>query len=78
MLATVPGAADRVVSGIYDKALMLARFPRLGYRYEPIDDREIRIVLYGNYRITYLLTEDETVQIIGVFHAALEIEHYLR
>jgi toxin ParE1/3/4 len=39
--------------------------------------REIRILLYEHYRITYLIKQDGNIDIIGVFHGALEIERYL-
>ncbi len=47
-----PSAAVDVVNGIYDKAQLLKSFPVIGYRYEGPEE-EIRILLYGHYRITY-------------------------
>ena len=44
-------AAHKVVAGIYEKIQMLCRQPRIGHRYEPITDREVREILYGHYRI---------------------------
>jgi plasmid stabilization system protein ParE len=49
-----PTAAARVVNGIYKKARLLTRFPAAGYLYES-PEHEIRILLYGHYRITYLI-----------------------
>ncbi|MGO9110128.1 MAG: type II toxin-antitoxin system RelE/ParE family toxin [Thermoguttaceae bacterium] len=72
-----PSAADKVVSGIYEKIQLLRKHPRLGQRYEPIADREVREVLYGHYRITYLVKSDQHVEILGIFHGAMEIERYL-
>ena len=43
-----------VVTGIYEKIKVLSEHPRLGQRYQPICDREVREILYGHYRIEYL------------------------
>jgi plasmid stabilization system protein ParE len=72
-----PPAAKRTVQGIQRKARLLAKSPRLGYRHEPIQDREVRIILYGRYRIAYLIKSDKEIDIVGIFHAALDIERYL-
>ncbi len=49
----------------------------MGHRYEGIPDREVRILLYGHYRIAYLVKENDDVDILGVFHGALDIKKYL-
>jgi len=55
-----PESAASVVSGIYNKAQILQTQPRIGYLYEHELEEEIRILLYGHYRITYqiLATND--------------------
>ena len=70
-----PQAATRTVQGIYDRAQDLARFPELGQRY-PASDRHVRILLYGHYRIAYLVANDKNISILGVFHGALDITRY--
>jgi plasmid stabilization system protein ParE len=72
-----PEAATRVVEGVYERAKVLSQFPKLGYRYEGIPDREVRVLLYGHYRIAYLVKSDDEVDVLGVFHGALDIERYL-
>ena len=72
-----PVAAARVVEGIYERAQVLSEFPQIGHRYEGIADREIRILLYGHYRIAYLIKSEEGIDILGVFHGALNIQRYL-
>ena len=37
----------------------------------------IRILLYGHYRIACLLKPDDNIDILGVFHGALDLERYL-
>jgi len=71
-----PVAAGKVVSGIYKKAQLLSDFPEIGYTYRKEPEGEIRILLYGHYRIAYLLNES-SVDILGVFHGSLQIERYL-
>ena len=72
-----PGAAANVIDGIYERAQILIQFPRIGYRYEGIVDREVRILLYGHYRIAYVVKAEEEIDILGVFHGALDIQRYL-
>jgi toxin ParE1/3/4 len=73
-----PSAAAKVVEGIYEKAQTLRQFPDIGYRYRSEKEGEIRILLYGHYRIAYLRREKEdVVDILGIFHGALDIDRYL-
>lgn len=72
-----PEAARRVVSGIYEKAQLLGRFPEIGHRHHTDAEGEIRILLYGHYRIAYLLRSSSSIDILGVFHGALDIDRYL-
>jgi len=71
-----PDAAARTVLAIYEKAQLLRLHPRLGYKYEAEQSREIRILLYEHYRITYLIKSDSNIDILGVFHGALDIDRY--
>jgi len=71
-----PEAARKVVSGIYEKAQVLRKFPEIGYRYRVEAGGEIRILLYGHYRIVYLLRPTSSIDILGVFHGALDIDRY--
>ncbi len=73
-----PSAAAEVVEGIYEKAQLLKDHPEIGYKYRSEPDGEVRILLYGHYRIAYLLSGKRTpIDILGVFHGALEIDQYL-
>ena len=72
-----PDAAQRTISGIFARVQSLKTYPRLGHRYEPETGREVRIVLYGHYRIAYLIKSEERIDILGVFHGSLSIERYL-
>lgn len=70
-----PHAAARTVQGIYDRAQDLVTFPEIGYRYLA-SSRQVRILLYGHYRIAYLVKDDGNVDILGVFHGSLDITRY--
>ncbi len=72
-----PAAAMRMVEAIREKAMSLSMFPELGCRFEREPDRNVRILLYGHYRIAYVINPNDTIDIVGVFHAALDIERYL-
>jgi plasmid stabilization system protein ParE len=70
-----PQAAARTVEGIHQRAQDLKRFPQLGARYAA-STRNVRILLYGHYRIAYLVKDDGNIDILGVFHGALDIARY--
>ena len=70
-------AAQKVVTGIYEKAQVLRRFPEIGQKYRTEKEGEIRVLLYGHYRIVYLGRSAEIIDILGVFHGALDIDRYL-
>jgi plasmid stabilization system protein ParE len=72
-----PDAVQRTVAGIFARVQLLKTHPRLGHRYEAETFREVRILLYGHYRIAYLIKSEKTIDILGVFHGALSIERYL-
>lgn len=72
-----PGAANKVIRGIYERVQTLGRFPEIGHTYRAVDGGEVRILLYGHYRIAYLLRPDSRIEILGVFHGALDIARYL-
>ena len=72
-----PNAAANVVSGVYAKAQLLRDFPEIGYMYRKESDGDVRILLYGHYRIAYLIKSIDRIDILGVFHGALDIDRFL-
>ena len=72
-----PHAAAQTITSIYEKSQLLRNHPRLGHRYEAETSREIRILLYEHFRITYLIRPDGNIDILGVFHGALDIDRYI-
>lgn len=68
------GAAYRTVCAIHGRAEILLAFPYIGYTYR--EHPEVRVLLYGHYRIAYRIA-GATVEILGVFHGAMEMRQYL-
>ena len=68
-------AAHSTVLAIHERAEILLAFPEIGYRYR--QRPEIRVLLYGHYRIAYLTTVNRDVEVLGVFHGALDVGRYL-
>ena len=68
--------ANKVVNEIFEKVQILKEFPKVGYKYE--NRENVRILLYGHYRIAYLIKDSGDIDILGVFHGALDIERYLK
>ena len=73
-----PAAARKVVTEIYEKIQTLGRQPQIGHRYDAITDREVREILYGHYRIPYLIRTETRVEVLGIFYGAMEIDQYLK
>ncbi len=69
-------AAAKVTEGIYRKAQLLEDNPQLGFRISDVDDREVRVLLYGHYRIIYEIKDDAGVFILAIFHASLDIDRF--
>lgn len=72
-----PDAAEKVISKVYEKAQVLIEHPEIGHKYQTVSGRQVRILLYGHYRITYLIKESGNIDIVGVFHGSLDIDRYL-
>ncbi len=70
-----PHAAAATVQGIYDRAQGLSEFPEMGSRHWA-SDRHVRVLLYGHYRIAYLVKDGGGIDVLGVFHGALDISKY--
>ena len=69
-------AAYRLVLALHSKAEVLTAFPEVGHRYA--DHPDIRVMLYGHYRLAYRVMPDRQVQVLGVFHGAMDIERHFK
>ena len=70
-----PYAATRTVQEIHEQTQVLITYPEIGHRYVA-SSRNVRILLYGHHRIAYLVKDDGNIDILGVFHGALDITRY--
>lgn len=70
--------AKKIVKEIYNKVQILTTFPQIGYVYPNDKNLEIRILLYGHYRIAYLIKDANHIAVLGVFHGAMDIQRYLK
>ena len=68
-------AAHRTVLAIHQRAETLLTFPEIGYRYR--ERPEIRVLVYGHYRIAYVISAVRDIYVLGVFHGALDMGRYL-
>lgn len=67
--------AASTVDGIFERAQVLTTFPEIGHRYAA-SSRHVRVLLYGHYRIAYLVKDEGNIDILGVFHGSLDIAKY--
>ena len=62
-----PSMASSVVHSIFTKVQMLQESLQLGWRYPHASRREIRIMLFGHYRIAYEVHGSGYIVILGAF-----------
>ncbi len=78
-----PAAARRVVEGIYPKAQLLSRCwpgptsPSASLKSATSIMALLAGIFASSYMATYLVRADGLIEILGVFHGALDIERYL-
>lgn len=73
-----PSAAAKVIDGIVAKAELLIDHPDIGTRLRTVPEGDVRMLHYGHYRIAYLhRRSDAVVEVLGVFHGALDIDRYI-
>lgn len=67
-----PLHAVRTVDRIVEAVVSLAEFPRMGRVVPEFRRDDLRELIYGSYRIVYLLRDDE-VFVVRVVHGARDI-----
>lgn len=75
--ADKPAAAFDVVESLYRRAEILAEFPDIGHTHTSASGRQLRILLWGHYRIVYVRRPPDEVHVLGVFHGAMDLKQYL-
>lgn len=73
-----PSAAQKLVKEVLQKAKLLEKFPEIGHHLSDFPERNVRVLLYGHYRIVYTIKNGEQIDILGVFHGALDLKKYLK
>jgi len=62
-----PSAAENWVSTVFEKVEELKKFPEIGRVVPEIDNKSIRELIYGNYRIVYRV-EETRLSVLTVRH----------
>jgi len=62
-----PVAAESWIKAVFEKVAELKRFPESGRIVPETDNRTIRELIYGNYRIIYRL-EEKRISVLTVRH----------
>ena len=62
-----PMIAVNVVRGIYAKTQVLLKSPEIGWHFGGIPKRDVRVLLYGHYRIAYEIHKTGYIVICGVY-----------
>ena len=70
-----PRVAMLTVQGIFDRVQVLSQFHEIGHRHT-VPQKHVRVLLYGHYRIAYLVKGDGNIDILGVFHGSLDLDKY--
>ncbi len=73
-----PEVAKNVIKRIREKAQMLKLFPETGGMYHDLDRKDVRVIYYTHYRIAYLIVDPQRIDILGVFHGAMELKNYIK
>lgn len=73
-----PLAAQKLMESIYEKVTLLTELPELGYRLPTYKKMDIRVLLYGHYRILYQIEKNGDINVLGVFHGALDLKRHLK
>lgn len=70
--------AKEVVKSIIDRTESLKTFPSIGQRLIDWPDYNIRMILFGHYRIVYLIKSELQIDVLGVYHSALDLVRHLK
>lgn len=73
-----PVNAKEVIYNIIERADVLRDFPSIGQRLLDWPDYEIRMILYGHYRVVYRIISEQRIDILGVYHNALDLKRHLK
>lgn len=66
-----PATALRTIESIINKVESLAAYPELGHRVSTAQRDDLRLLLYGHFRIPYVCSTTGAVIVLGVFHGLI-------
>lgn len=66
-----PATARRTVESIVSRAESLIEYPTLGQRHPYSPERTVRVLTLGQFQIAYLVKDDRSISILGVFHGLI-------
>ena len=66
-----PATAFRTIESIINKVESLAASPELGHRLPAARRDDLRLLVYGHFRIPYVSTPNGAVTVLGVFHGLI-------
>ena len=69
-------SATRLVTSLIDAVIKLKDMPFLGRKVPEFDNDELREIIYSDFRIIYLVSEND-IYIIGVLHSSREITNII-
>ena len=62
-----PATATNVVHSIFRKVQLLQESPQIGWCYPHIPNRDVRIMLFGHYRIAYEIHGSGYIVVLGTY-----------
>ncbi len=62
--------ASITINRIYDRAQILSNQPLAGRIVREFDDPKIRELIIGNYRLVYLIINEESIEILRIYNSA--------
>lgn len=66
-----------MLKGIVSRVEQLKAFPDSGAWVDLAEIRNLRMLLYGHYRIVYRRSTPDRIEVIGVYHDALDVARRL-
>ena len=70
--------ARKVISEIIEQAESITSFPLMGQKLSNWLKENIRMILYGHYRIVYTVVSEQRIDILGVYHGSLDLKKHLK
>ena len=66
-------AAEATIRGLILKTDRLSHFPEIGPPLQGYEHLGLRALLYGHYRIIYRRIDTELVELVGIYHSAMDL-----